>query len=491
MDDSPSHSGDEKVARSIVSIFLLLWFSAVSFGGEPPAKSAAELEQIRLWVSQLDDDDYRLRQEASQRLAKSGIAAIDDIAAAIAGNSPETTWRAGDILMQIGETGDEQTLQRVTQALNQLASKGHRSLANSSGELRSRWRQLRHDRAVDKIRRLGGQVTRVSDDQFPEALDWRFARPRIFIIDEEEEIAVGRPLEEVEWAHEVDIEEFLEDVEGHLDIGEVVDVEEAIEIRIRAGVPVMPFKKPSLLKMALDLLKPTVMDVPDVPPVELPLPEPVAPEIDADIFWAEEIVELRDVVEAVDFAEFEVEGIPMAMLFAAGHTHGGGSGTMLRLDKSWKGGAEGLRLLEELSQLRTLELDEFDLDEKTIQQIVKLDNLRVLQLTNTRYDYAQLARLKKQKNKLHITATGQALLGVNMDEFTKGARVIVVTPHSAAHKVGIRAGDNITVIDGVAVANRNDLFLLIAGRKVGEKIRVEILRGNKKLVVEPVLQARQ
>ena len=70
----------------------------------------------------------------------------------------------------------------------------------------------------------------------------------------------------------------------------------------------------------------------------------------------------------------------------------------------------------------------------------------------------------------------------------RGALVVYVQPGSPAEKSGIRVGDVILTIDGEPVFNVKDLQRFIAEKKVGDIIRVGLVRERRSLVVYPKLE---
>jgi S1-C subfamily serine protease len=60
----------------------------------------------------------------------------------------------------------------------------------------------------------------------------------------------------------------------------------------------------------------------------------------------------------------------------------------------------------------------------------------------------------------------------------EGLSIFEVKPLSAAEDAGLRAGDVLVEAAGRVIKARNDLLLAVAGRKVGDKIAVTVLREN-------------
>ena len=69
-----------------------------------PSESSASPERIAAWIAQLDDDRYEVRERASRNLQEHSRSALDPLAAAADGPSPEAASRAIAILENLAET---------------------------------------------------------------------------------------------------------------------------------------------------------------------------------------------------------------------------------------------------------------------------------------------------------------------------------------------------------------------------------------------------
>ena len=73
----------------------------------------------------------------------------------------------------------------------------------------------------------------------------------------------------------------------------------------------------------------------------------------------------------------------------------------------------------------------------------------------------------------------RAMLGVTPDEDDKGARIISVSPGSAAEKSGLKKGDIITKIDNQKIKEADDVSKIIRAHKPGDKVDISYLREGK------------
>jgi membrane protease YdiL (CAAX protease family) len=70
------------------------------------------------------------------------------------------------------------------------------------------------------------------------------------------------------------------------------------------------------------------------------------------------------------------------------------------------------------------------------------------------------------------------MLGVGVGPHEGGCLVTQVGPGSAAEESGLRAGDVVAEVGGEPVADAQDLLRVIRSKRVGEKVRVDYLRGG-------------
>ncbi len=77
-------------------------------------------------------------------------------------------------------------------------------------------------------------------------------------------------------------------------------------------------------------------------------------------------------------------------------------------------------------------------------------------------------------------------LGVMTKENEKGAEVVEVTKESPAEKAGIEKGDIITRVNDKTIKNPQELSEVIKAMKPGEKVTIQLMRGNqtKKVTAE-------
>jgi hypothetical protein len=138
-----------------------------------PKTSAAENapaptpQQVAAWITQLDDNRYVVREQATRHLLESQAAVLDPLLATANGESPEPADRAVWILRRLGNS-KKQGLRR--QALERLAQlRNHPQAAAAAVATLA---EIRHNEAIFAIHRLGGRY--VTGDQFGP-----YATPRV------------------------------------------------------------------------------------------------------------------------------------------------------------------------------------------------------------------------------------------------------------------------------------------------------------------------
>jgi len=222
-----------------VSVLFVVAHLAVLHAGET-LSADAEPRQVQRWIEQLDDDNYAIREAATEHLIRSGRMAIKPVAAAVISDSPEVSWRAGAILHQIAISGDERVMGEVIVAMDRLGKRGRQSFA-SRDELKKRWLKHRRQRAVAAIQRLGGEVV-----DLPSGSVWGGAPGPVFIevggagavvIDDLGDVII----DDVEIGGDI---ELFDDVEL-FDVVEPLDVAEAFaDVEVAPDVELGPELKP-------------------------------------------------------------------------------------------------------------------------------------------------------------------------------------------------------------------------------------------------------
>lgn len=102
-----------------------------------------------------------------------------------------------------------------------------------------------------------------------------------------------------------------------------------------------------------------------------------------------------------------------------------------------------------------------------------------------------LADLKAGKK---IKAPQRPTLGITMDlraENENGIPIKTVATNSAGAKAGLKPGDIITTFNGATVFDGVTLKYAILRSKVGQKVKIGILRGTNRMEIEAVMEAKK
>ncbi len=76
-------------------------------------------------------------------------------------------------------------------------------------------------------------------------------------------------------------------------------------------------------------------------------------------------------------------------------------------------------------------------------------------------------------------------------EQESAVRVGTVEPDSAADRAGLKPGDILLGLDGLAITGADDLIRTLTGEKIGKSVALDVLRGTERLTVSLVPQERK
>jgi len=420
-----------------VGVFLC----AAALSAAPPSA-----EQLRAWVRQLEADDFVAREAAEHNLIASGEAAIGPLAEAIAGASPEAAWRASAALEKIAIRGDEASVARVAAALQRLSGNQKPALGSLAKQLIAKQAHARQERAAARILALGGKF----DEEL--SVGDVFGGPLMFAV---VPLIIG-PEEE---AKLIELPE--------------LDVPEVAKEPVPAAVGIEPALKAAdtFLSGGADIKSPPQEPVgppDDLPPETAPADPAFAAPAIADAFVG---VELPAIAELAPDADE-------------------GPAKSLRIDRSWRGGDNGLAALRELTNVASLSLHEAPLTDTALTHIAALRGLQSLDIQSTPFSTAALVAFRKQRPEVRIFARGSAMLGVSAQP--AGPCVLnSVFDGSAAAEAGLKVGDEIAALGDQKVHDFSDLTIAVFSRQPGDKADVEFQREGKSQKVQIVFKERK
>jgi membrane-associated protease RseP (regulator of RpoE activity) len=439
--------------RVVFSLVVLGWLSAwgLSAHAQIPAAqeftSATRGSQLAAWLADLDHEEFARREAAAQQLRAAGPPAIEILAAGATGESPEVAWRSGEILKQIALDGDDATLDRVAAALSAVGHADRPGMHGLVAEIRTRLVEVRRERAVAVIRKLGGQISGGSaEGAFGVDVGFILAEP-----------AFAAPMVIAEDAFAIEVAE-VEAVPDAADAdpaeapqGEVpaIDLDAVVAKALRA-VPKIEVAEERVIEGGVVI------------------EEPVLLEADAMAFFGPAIA-----FDAFPGAEAAEPGASMG----------------LSLDANWRGGDAGLAAVADLPEITVVSISQATIGDKGLEQLAKLPRLRSLTITQTEFSADVLRALHRAKPAMSLFCQGSAMLGIHADR-GGDCTLTSVYPGSGAAEAGLQTGDKIITIDGVEIRDFAELTISVYTRKAGDKLVIAYERDGKQHTATVELKPR-
>jgi hypothetical protein len=155
----------------------------------------------------------------------------------------------------------------------------------------------------------------------------------------------------------------------------------------------------------------------------------------------------------------------------------------VELDRTWRGGDEGLAHFRDLVGVPQVIIIGADVSAKGIAELQHVPDLADLWLYGTRLTEAEVPKITAGMPNVRIDFRRGGLLGVGSStaDKTSPAMVGMVQPGSAAADAGIQVGDIIKTFQGEAVINFESLTKMIGKYAEGEEVSLQVLRGDKVL----------
>ena len=115
--------------------------------------------------------------------------------------------------------------------------------------------------------------------------------------------------------------------------------------------------------------------------------------------------------------------------------------------------------------------------DESFRHFARLDSLQTLYILDGHPISDQaLAEFKRELPATDIVARGAAFLGVGPNPESLGCGITSVLPDSSAAVFGIKTGDIVVEIEGDPVETPDDLVEAIARHKIGDQVRIVVLR---------------
>jgi hypothetical protein len=426
----------------IAMALLISVVGSVAGWGAPQNELASER------VAQLSAASYQTRESTMQELARDGVDAIVELALAVHSPSPEIRWRAAKLLEDIGISGNEQTLTKVTRVMRLLGEHGAPHLLAKSEGLLARWREAQSDRLIARLKEFGAQVTTYGENE------QIFAHSFGFTEDLPEPNAVAAAADQTDDAPESSLttEELRDAVTAIL-----ADTVEADQ-------------------QALDKVTPAARDANNAN-------DPAGDAVSERVIVA---------VGANGRAFIQPNGEVLGLDSTGLHTRA------VVVNSKWTGGDAEFALLAQVGSVRMLTLQELQLTEAMFDVIGRMPQLQYLLVERCQYDPEAMFAFRKlndgeenPRSNLTVRIIGTGFLGV-MGPLDGSDECVIsdVVQDSGAAKAGLQIGDRILAINGQQLSNFQGLITIVACMPVGTEIELEIKRGDEQFKTTATLQPR-
>ena len=79
-------------------------------------------------------------------------------------------------------------------------------------------------------------------------------------------------------------------------------------------------------------------------------------------------------------------------------------------------------------------------------------------------------------------------LGIQIEESEDGLVLVELVEKAAADKAGLKVGDVLLALEGIKLSSTQTVFKTLAGKKIGDKVKLEFQRGKEKKIIEIALE---
>jgi photosystem II stability/assembly factor-like uncharacterized protein len=79
-------------------------------------------------------------------------------------------------------------------------------------------------------------------------------------------------------------------------------------------------------------------------------------------------------------------------------------------------------------------------------------------------------------------------LGIQIEESEDGLVLVELVDKAAADKAGLKVGDVLLALEGIKISSTQTMFKTLAGKKIGDKVKLEFQRGQEKKTIEIALE---
>lgn len=159
----------------------------------------------------------------------------------------------------------------------------------------------------------------------------------------------------------------------------------------------------------------------------------------------------------------------------------------VELGEKWQGKTNDLAVLVEDSFHPYLKLTGPGVDDAVVKLLESKHDILLLKLIDTKVTTAAIDSIKACLPATEVYIRGPALLGVAARNRGAGLAVEMVQRGSGAAAAGIREGDILVALDGHPLPDFDRMTAYIAQHRPGDKIQIDVQRGEEKLRLEATL----
>ena len=161
---------------SVSPVAAILAQDEASVEKVPPNSQASptlrSTKQISLWIKELDDDRFRVREAATARLSKAGRTAIGPLSKAAISGGLEVTLRCVRIILRLAKAESPVTAQAAREALESLAKPRLTAASDRAAAALKTLDALEAKRALAKVYKLGAERGSGNNVNIGAEVDW-------------------------------------------------------------------------------------------------------------------------------------------------------------------------------------------------------------------------------------------------------------------------------------------------------------------------------
>lgn len=125
-----------------------------------PAAAPATPEQLSRWASELDHDEFLVREEATQHLVRAGLPAVEACRRVLQQPTPESGSRAMHVLHQLALSNDLDLLDGARNALEEMTRAKNSPLKSRAEEVLTQLNSQRQAITLSELEGLGARIRR-------------------------------------------------------------------------------------------------------------------------------------------------------------------------------------------------------------------------------------------------------------------------------------------------------------------------------------------